>query len=125
LTNDVKPAACRFSAPDPHLPAKFAIAQQFRDSLSHGASIASRYEEPDITILDLFRDAADRRRYNGCPTRKSLDHRIRECVRAGRMNVDVGCLIVAGYSRRICLVRNKLDFGRPDSLRRRVFAQGE
>src|SRR5215207_3438807 len=34
LTNDVKPAACRFSAPDPHLPAQFTIAQQFRDSLS-------------------------------------------------------------------------------------------
>ena len=34
LTDDVKPAAGRFNAPVPHSPAQFAIAQQFRDSLS-------------------------------------------------------------------------------------------
>jgi hypothetical protein len=34
LTDDVEPAAGGLSASDPHSPAQFAIAQQFRDSLS-------------------------------------------------------------------------------------------
>src|SRR5688572_27311768 len=99
------------------------LHEQPNDSLRHGFRIALRDEKAGAPVDHLFGNPTDGGRDYRRAARPGFDHRVREGIRLGGVNIEIGGLIVAGDGRGFVLIRGRSDARRSDRFLRFYVAQ--